>query len=251
MIDSDDYTSEDQKRKRDMENPEAIFKRSKKVNRTPQKEKQDKDDKIDRLTGMMEEVMKDIKEIKQDQKQYYQELNKLKQENEMLKEENKKIKEKMNQIEGRLRSLEKEKVKNNIIISGLEIKEKDKTGLKHDIEYFIERTIGVNVQIKEAREIGTKMCKVELDNTADKEMVMKNKNKLKHLQNRIYINNELTKEEKECQKTIKQIAEEERKNGKTVKIGYQKLTIDGTEWKWNRDQEKLLENKIKTNNTKN
>ena len=161
------------------------------------------------------------------------------------------IKEKMKNVEGRLRRLEKEQVKNNIIISGLEIKEEDGAGLKHGLEHFIERTIGVKVQIKEAREIGTKICKAELDSAYEKEMVMKNKNKLKQLQDRIYINNEMTKEEREAQKKIKQIAEEERKKGKNTKIGFQKVTIDGTEWKWNREQEELIENKLKTVNPKN
>ena len=42
----------------------------------------------------------------------------------------------------------------------------------------MKRTIGIKVQIKEAREIGTKICKAELDSAYEKEMVMKNKNKL-------------------------------------------------------------------------
>lgn len=74
----------------------------------------------------------------------------------------------------------------------------------------------------------------------DKEKTMKNKSQLKNIKNaRIYINNDLTKEEREKQKKIRQRAQQEKANGKTVKMGYNKLIIDGVEWKWNREKEDL------------
>lgn len=250
-MDSDEYTSEDAKRKKDVEKVDNAFRKSKKTNRSPQKESQDKEDKIDLLTEMMKELMKDIKEIKQDQKTHQQELKEIKQENVKLKEENMILREKMKNIEGRLRRIEKEQAKNSIVISGLEMEKKDGEELKQSLERFLEGTIGVNVQIKEARKIGTKICKVDLSSVYEKEAVMKNKNKLKRLQERIYINNEMTKEEREIQKKIKKIAEEERKKGKNTKIGFQKVMVDGTEWRWNREQEELIQNELKMDEAKN
>lgn len=250
-MDSDDYTSEEVKRKRDGSTPDEIFKRSRKLSRTPQKNKQDKEDKIDSLMDMMRELMKDTKDIKQDHKDFKQELISLRQENKDLREENRIITEKLKSMEGSIRRLEKDKIRNNIIISGLDLEKSQKIELKHGLEEFIENATGVKVNIKEATEIGTKICKAELDNSYEKDLVMKNKAKLNQLKSRIYINNEMTKEEREIQKIVKQKAEDERKKGKNTKIGYHKVLIDGIQWKWDRVQEKLLENPIQQNPPKN
>lgn len=68
---------------------------------------------------------------------------------------------------------------------------------------------------------------------------MKNKKKLKNSQEIIYNNNELTKKECEIQYKLKQMAEAERSKGKNVKIEYQKITIDGKEWKWDNETKNL------------
>lgn len=41
-------------------------------------------------------------------------------------------------------------------------------------------------------------------------------------------------------KTIRNAADEARKDGKQVKIRYQKLEIEGEVWKWNMERKKLL-----------
>ncbi|KAK9727415.1 hypothetical protein QE152_g19188 [Popillia japonica] len=52
--------------------------------------------------------------------------------------------------------------------------------------------------------------------------------------------------EKEKQKQIREMALKEKREGKMVKIGYNKITVDGEEWRWNRNEEKL--DKIETKN---
>lgn len=44
-MDSNKYTSEDSKRKREQEKPKDIFRKSKKINRMLQREKQDKEER--------------------------------------------------------------------------------------------------------------------------------------------------------------------------------------------------------------
>ena len=61
---------------------------------------------------------------------------------------------------------------------------------------------------------------------------MKNKNKLKGTQT--YIDDDLTKEELEIQKQIREIARKEKQKGSQVRIGYKKICIDG---KWRRWEE--------------
>ncbi|KAF2897354.1 hypothetical protein ILUMI_08822 [Ignelater luminosus] len=77
----------------------------------------------------------DTKEIKEDQRSYQQELKELKRENEILKGENKMIKEKVKIIEDRVRRLEKGRIK-NIVISGVEIEADSSADLKHGLEHI-------------------------------------------------------------------------------------------------------------------
>lgn len=44
---------------------------------------------------------------------------------------------------------------------------------------------------------------------------------------------------------LRKKAADERKSGKIVKQGYNKITIDGVVWKWNKDNEKLEQIKTK------
>ncbi|KAI4465408.1 atp synthase mitochondrial f1 complex assembly factor 2/atp12 protein mitochondrial precursor [Holotrichia oblita] len=58
--------------------------------------------------------------------------------------------------------------------------------------------------------------------------VMKNKSKLRNkLDNKVFINDDLTREERDIQRIIRQKAKEEKSKGKQVKIGYAKLVIEG------------------------
>ncbi|KAF2898110.1 hypothetical protein ILUMI_08065 [Ignelater luminosus] len=127
-------------------------------------------------------------------------------------------------IDDGIRRLEKDRIKNNIVITGAKIEADNSTDLKHGLEHVIETG---EKHIKEAIKIGTKIYKAELENALNEEKIMKNKNKLKQLQERIYINNEMTKEEWEIQKKLRQRAEEERKNERITKIEYQKIITDG------------------------
>lgn len=71
---------------------------------------------------------------------------------------------------------------------------------------------------------------------------MKNKYKLRLVKdNNIYINNHMTIEERKIQYIIRQKAAEERKMGNDVKMGYQKISINGRGWVWDGLEEKLIE----------
>jgi hypothetical protein len=49
----------------------------------------------------------------------------------------------------------------------------------------------------------------------------------------------LTKEERETQKKLRELAKEERDRGKRVKIGYRKIQINGEWFRWDEREEKL------------
>jgi hypothetical protein len=52
----------------------------------------------------------------------------------------------------------------------------------------------------------------------------------------------LTNEERKIQKKLREVAREERDKGKSVKIGYRKIQINGEWFKWDETEENLNEN---------
>jgi hypothetical protein len=87
----------------------------------------------------------------------------------------------------------------------------------------------VKVNVKEAFKINKdKMVLVKIEIWEQKKNIMLNKSKLKEKKGeRIYIDDDLTKEEKETQKKLRELAREEKDRGKSVKIGYRKIQING------------------------
>ncbi|KAF2900955.1 hypothetical protein ILUMI_05236 [Ignelater luminosus] len=135
---------------------------------------------------MIRELIEDVRELTQDQKVYQQEMKEIKIENEALKKENAKIEENMKNMEARMNRLEKEYTKNNLVISGLRIETEDKGDPKIEMENFIEKNMGIKIEIKDAIKTGEKLYKIKLDNTRDKEEAIKNKNNLRNFKERIY-----------------------------------------------------------------
>lgn len=240
-MDSDDTTDEGTK-KRGLEDSFSIFSKSKRIQRTPQKVK-DQDDKLERVVEMLANLTKDlemltkeVKGIRTEQNEYRQEIRELQAENKKIKEENSNLKQKIADVELRLDQIERKSRKNNIVIQGMEIKTQDQNEIKGVIEDFMKRALNVEIDVKRATNIGKKVCLVELRNTTDKMLVMKNKNKLKDIREpRIFINDDMSKTEREIQGRIRNKAKEEKTKGKNVKVGFQKITINGEEWKLNVD----------------
>ena len=46
----------------------------------------------------------------------------------------------------------------------------------------------------------------------------------------------MTKEERIIQKKLRRIAQLERNKGKRIKVGYQKIIIEGETWRWNKEK---------------
>lgn len=72
---------------------------------------------------------------------------------------------------------------------------------------------------------------VELEKFEDKKKLMVGKSKLKG--ETIYLDDDLTKKEREMQKNIREWAKNLRTRGKRVNVGYGKGYVDGKEFKWN------------------
>lgn len=89
----------------------------------------------------------------------------------------------------------------------------------------VEEEVGVNVR-------------VELNNEEDKIKVMQNKN-TERVGDKIFINNDLSQEDRGIQNMTRQRAKEENIKKKSIKIKCMKLIIEDKVWKWNRQIVKL------------
>lgn len=239
-------TDESTKRRRDDdEREEDVGKKSRKVGRSPSK---GMEDKLDRIVKMMEDMTMQMSDMKGDMKAMRREQKEFKEEIMMLKRENKELKEKyeeikqekdemkkqLNEVRKNMEWAEKDRKRNNIVVTGMTVDTKNAGSMKQTIEHFIEKNLGVNINVKTAYKLAERSCRVELESEAEKQQVMENKSKLRNLkEQRVYIDNDMTKSEQYMRKQIRAAAEGERKTGKAVKIKFNKMIVEGKVWKWN------------------
>jgi len=148
------------------------------------------------------------------------------------------IKKELEKVKNKVEWFERDKRKNNIVMSWLKFDTNNTEALKMTMCNFINTHLGVTVEIKETRKLGEKTCLIELENEQEKVKIMENKGKLKNFkEEKIYINNDLMKQDrvKQIRKRVKEAIE----NRKQVKVGYSKITIDENEWIWNKNKGKL------------
>ncbi|KAK9736665.1 hypothetical protein QE152_g11390 [Popillia japonica] len=114
--------------------------------------------------------------------------------------------------------IEKKEIQNNIIINGIAVERENPNQLKEKIETKLEAYLGIKSKIKEVTKISKTMCNVELENYSDKRDILKNKKKIRRVnEGKIYINEDLTYNDRRIQKEIRKIAKQEREKGKIVK----------------------------------
>lgn len=124
----------------------------------------------------------------------------------------------------RIEQLERGNKRNNLVIKGLEIETNNSKVLKESLEDFITRHMQVPFKLRRA----DKIYVMETEDLTDKINILKNKTKFMEIKERkIYINSDMTKTEREIQSMIRKQARVEREEGKQIKIGHMKLTIDG------------------------
>lgn len=239
-MDSDDYTTDEGKRKRNPENKEAeLFCRSKKTMRTPDKAGKG-EDKLERIMDMIKGLVTEVKELRREQGEFRNVLVELKKENEKIKEQNKEMETQIKILNDRIEKMENEKRRNNVIMQGLAIDTNNQGLLKEVVRNIMKKHLEIDVKIKSARKLGQKTCLIELENVEEKIKVMINKNKLRLLkEDKIYMNDDLSKKDREIQEKIRKRANMEKRNGKNVKIGFRKIFVDGMEWRWNLEKEEL------------
>lgn len=234
MSSGDEALTDEGKRKKSTGETLDVFTKSRKTNRTPEKSIKT-EDKWERMMNMLQnfkkDMMQELRTIREEQRAYTQELKKVKETNEMLTKENIELKNDIKIINNKLENIDRQNRRSNLVIQGLNIANNGEDSIRDEIELFIKTNLDVEVKIQKARKLANGMYWIQMGNTDDKYMVMKNKSKLRG--QKIYINEDMSKEQREIQKKIEIHAKEERKDGKKVKIGYKKLIINGEKWNWN------------------
>jgi hypothetical protein len=108
------------------------------------------------------------------------------------------------------------------------------------VEEWLEREGGVKVNVKEAFKVNKDKMKLAKIESWEQKNIMLNKSKLKERKGeRMYIDYDLTNEERKTQDKLKEVAREERDRGKRMKIGYRKIQINGEWFIWDEREEKL------------
>lgn len=162
--------------------------------------------------------------------------------------EKKVLLERQDKLEDRLDRLEKAERKNNIIVSNYKPREAESRKLAKEIEGMLSKKIGEPVRVESAYSFKTALGErqvVRMGDFEDKLTVMKNKKKFfeekesKKLP--IYVDDDLTTEERKIQKKARDFARIQREEGKVVKIGYKKVYVAGVEMRWTNEETGFVE----------
>ncbi|KAJ3621257.1 hypothetical protein MTP99_003410 [Tenebrio molitor] len=256
MLKSSEVRKESSKREREEgrtskegKNPLRNSSRTRRSPNRSQEENQSKEMDKEMKTTMIREMREEIKTLRKELAAVREENGELRKELGTVREEMRGRKEKgqlekadwmkrMEMIEEKMEQREKKERKNNVIITGIGA---ISGNVERGVEEWLEREIGVKVNVKEAFKINKdKMMLAKIENWEQKKNIMLSKSKLKEKKGeRMYIDGDLTKEERETQKKLRELAREERDRGKRVKIGYRKIQINGDWFRWDKRQEKL------------
>ncbi|XP_050516647.1 uncharacterized protein PF3D7_1120000-like [Diabrotica virgifera virgifera] len=207
------------------------------------------------MAQIKREIQNDIREMREDIKDTKKELQKNREEMKSMAKEITQMKEewtrekeelhnKIKEVEDKMERMEKQKIRNDLTITGLPTNTDNEDTLEEALEKMFQTELLLKTKIRRAQKIGQDRCIVEMVEWNDKIKILQGKAKLKGKD--IFIDSELTRNEQKIQKKIRDIAREEKKKGAIVKVGYQKLEVNGKKMKWDHRSQKLTEaNKLK------
>ncbi|KAJ3644092.1 hypothetical protein Zmor_026765 [Zophobas morio] len=116
---------------------------------------------MEELKTTMKVMMQGINELKEGQQKYEEEMR-------ILRSENADVKVKLNEQGSRVEMLEKEKIRNNLVITGFEVNTDDCDLIKKHTGNFIKEKLGVESKIKTVRKLGPKKGILEIETFENK-----------------------------------------------------------------------------------
>lgn len=182
-------SSDESKRRRESGSEEEIVQKCKKTGRTPKKETQaggETEEKLDKLMRMMQTIVGEVQLIRTEQQRGNEEFKKLSEENRKIRKENEKITKENEEMKKtiadlalRMDKLEKQGKRNNIVVSGLKIREEEPSKQETEIENFIKQELEVTVSVENVAKLGQTTWLVKLKNTEEKQKIMKSLEQVK------------------------------------------------------------------------
>lgn len=252
-------TEEKEKQRSNSIDETNVFIKSRRTERSPVRKRKEMENSDEQIMVFLREMNKNIETARQETKNEILQLsNKLegiiklqKEEINELKQNETKMEKKVQNLENRIEELEKaeekrEKLKkrNNIIIKGANLENNNE-----EIENFLLNKLGVEIKVTNTYKVGRnedRQHTVATINTWENKMnIMKNKNKL--IGTKIYIDNDLTREDMRIQKEILKRAKEEKEKNSNIKIGYRKLKIENEWYVWCADTSSLKKDYVSKN----
>lgn len=141
------------------------------------------------------------------------------------------MKKRLEYLEFREESRSRNEKRNNLVLHNIELSTKDH---KLEVKQFLNEKLGITVEISEVVLLKTanrkQLVVIKVPNDDDRRLILGKRNRLEDSD--CYITHDRTKKEREVQKSIMQIAEEEKSRGNNVIVGYRKLTINGKTKYW-------------------
>lgn len=128
---------------------------------------------------------------------------------------------------------ERKSRKKNIIVKGVRAVGK---GIKEEIKEIVRKFMNRDIYIEKIRVIGGGVL-VELQSMENKIELMKRKGLLKGIG--IWIEDDHTVREKQVQEWLERLKEEEKRRGHEIRVGYQKIMVDGEWYEWREKEGKL------------
>jgi hypothetical protein len=162
---------------------------------------------MEKILEKLEEMKVEIKEMRKENQEVKREIERLSEEfknREKKWEEENNMSERVTRLKRKMENEERRKRKNNIVITGWRGEGKSKQQIKENIENFIKENIE-EAKFKDCCNIKKDQVLVEMEDWSGKEKVMKQKGKLRENKEteKIFIHNDLTKQEREIQKKLK------------------------------------------------
>lgn len=161
------------------------------------------------------------------------------------------VREEIKKMKRVIEEKERKERKNKIVIRGLR-RSKGVNDLGNEAMKILEMEFGVKEKVKEINVVGSEGREViiaEMVRWEDKEGIMKRKEKL--VGSGIYIDHDLTREERSVQRKLREIARREREEGRRIKVGYRKIIIEGKTYRWSDEEGDAIEEGKKEENRKN
>lgn len=150
-------------------------------------------------------------------------------------------------LRSRMVSLEREAKKQNILVSGIEF-DAPKEGFDK-LQKLINEEINDDIKITGLRTFKTraetKVIVAACRNMEEKTKLFAKKKSLKikdgDKTTPVFINSDLPKEDREIQRKLRTLAKQKRDQGCEVNLAGNKMKIDGKWFRWNGEEEKLVE----------